>query len=194
MLNFPDDRDLIKSLVEGNLQAYKTLFLKYNKKLYYFAYGLLKSKEDAEEVVHDIFVKIWEKKDGLNADLSFNGYICTLTKNHVYNLLRKKRYDQTYKKHLLVHSDTTHNETENSIILADLEHYYQDAIERLPPRRKLIFTLSRNEGLSHKEIAEQLNISENTVKEQMSQALKFLKEYLVLNKGAITLLFLISNN
>ena len=191
-MSIHSEKDLVERLSNGDIHAFKILFANYHKKLYTFAFHLLHSREDAEEVVHDVFVKIWENKAGLKSDSSFHGYICTIAKNLIYNLLRKKSYENRYIRKMEKLLPGFHNETEDDIMSADLEHLYKEAIEKLPPRRKLIYNLSRDKGMSYQDISVQLHISENTVKEQMSQALKFLKEYLAFHKVTIVSFFLLS--
>lgn len=187
-----NEKDLVERVSRGDIHAFKIIFSTYHKKLHTFAFHLLHSREDAEEVVHDVFVKVWVNRESLRSDLSFNGYICTISKNLIYNLLRKRSYENLYIKKMGKILSDFHNETEDDILSADLEHLYKEAIDKLPPRRKLIFTLSRDKGMSYQDISMQLHISENTVKEQMSQALKFLKQYLAFHKVTIISFFLLS--
>ncbi len=81
------------------MEAFKTLFNRYYKKLYHFSLGLLKSREDAEEMVHDVFVKVWENRTNLKEALSFNAYLLTIARNRIYNQLRQKQYEKSYKKY-----------------------------------------------------------------------------------------------
>lgn len=172
------DQQLLKSLRKGDLFAFDQLFAKYSKKLYYFAKGYLDSKEDAEGLVQEVFIKIWEKRKELKEHLSFNAYLYTITFNAIRKFFRKKAREKKYLESYLENFDGTHNEPAMDIEYKSLRELADKAIEKLPKRRKEIFILSRNEGLSNEEIASRLHISKNTVENQMTQALKFLREQL----------------
>ena len=172
------DKLLVVNLKKGNVRAFDKLFEKYSRKLYYFAIGYLKSEEDAEEIVQDIFVKIWENRNELNELLSFNSYLFTIAKNTMLNRIRKKVNEQNYKEYLKNCSTIEHNSTMNEVIFADLERFTDKAIEKLPPRRRQIYVLSRKEGLTYKEIAAQMEISKKTVEIQMSKAIAYMNNFL----------------
>lgn len=166
---------LIDKVKEGDSKAFEELYYIYSERLYYFALRYLKTKEDAEGLVQDIFIKVWENRNGLKQGLSFNAYLFTIAKNTIFNQHRKKVNENTYKEYLRNYIDQYHNKTENDVVLADMKKRIDKSIESLPPQRKLIFQLSRNEGLSYKEIASRLNISEKTVEAHMRLTLKTLR-------------------
>ncbi len=166
---------LIDKVKEGDSKAFEELYYIYSERLYYFSLRYLKNREDAEGLVQEIFIKVWENRNGLKQGLSFNAYLFTIAKNTIFNQHRKKVNENAYKEYLRNYLDQHHNKTENDIILADMKKRIDKSIESLPPQRKLIFQLSRNEGLSYKEIAAQLNISEKTVEAHMRLALKTLR-------------------
>lgn len=172
------DRLLVESLKKGDLFAFDQLFTKYSQKLYYFAKSYLDSKEDAEGLVQDVFLKIWEKRRELKEHLSFNAYLYTVTFNAIRKYFRKKTREKKYLDNYLENFDGTHNETAMDIEYNNLRELADKAIEKLPEKRKMVFLLSRHEGLNNEEIANRLQISKNTVENQMTQALKFLREKL----------------
>ncbi|MCB2196372.1 MAG: RNA polymerase sigma-70 factor [Bacteroidetes bacterium] len=166
---------LIDKVKEGDSKAFEELYYIYSERLYYFALRYLKTKEDAEGLVQEIFIRVWENRNGLKRGLSFNAYLFTIAKNTIFNQHRKKVNENAYKEYLKNYIDQHHNKTENDVVLADMKTRIDKSIESLPPQRKLIFQLSRNEGLSYKEIASKLNISEKTVEAHMRLALKTLR-------------------
>lgn len=172
------DDDLIALLKKDDSIAFETLYLRYSEKLYYFAIRYLKSKEDAEGLVQDIFTKIWEIRKNLNSGQSFSSFLFTIAKNTIFNKHRKKLNENAYREHLRNYFDEVYDKTENDIILADMKARIDKSVEKFPPQRKLIYQLSREEGLSYKEIAKQLGISEKTIEAHIRLALKTLRSAL----------------
>lgn len=169
---------LVKSLQKGDLKAFDELFLKYNKKLYYFAKGYLGSNEDTEGLVQEVFIKIWERREDLKEYLSFNSYIFTITYRAILKHFRNKSREKKHMDQFLSDFIDKNNETSAEVEYNDLLKLANKAIEKLPEKRKLVFKLSRNEGLTNLEIAKQLHISKRTVENHIQQALKFLREQL----------------
>jgi RNA polymerase sigma-70 factor (ECF subfamily) len=170
------DYKLVKSLKKGDLFAFDQLFSKYSKKLYYFAKGYLGSKEDAEGLVQEVFLLVWNKRKELKEHLSFNAFLYTVTYNAIRKYFRKKARAKKYLDNFLEDYDGKHNKTIADIEYNNLQELANKAIEKLPEKRKLIFKLSRHEGLSNMEIAKRLDISKKTVENQIHSALKFLRE------------------
>lgn len=173
-----DEGTLVTKVREGEVWAFNRLFSLYSPRLFHFAVGYLKSKEDAEEIVQDVFVKVWERRQHLRAELSFKAYVFKIAFNAILNQIRKKGSERAYHTHLQVTREPLHNETEEGIFLADLEGLSARAIDQLPSRRQLIYRMSRQDGLSHQQIADHLRISPKTVEAQMGEALKFLRRQL----------------
>lgn len=172
------DRLLITSLKNGDITSFDKLFAKYSEKLYLFAVGYLKKQEDAEGLVQEVFIKVWEKRLKLREDLSFKSFLFTIAYNTIVDHFRKWSKEEECLEHFRKTLDLYHNEPEKKVEYSDLEELALKTIEKLPPKRKLIYQLSRQEELTNKEIAERLKISIKTVEYHMSQALKFLKEQL----------------
>jgi len=170
------DYELVKSLKRGDLFAFDKLFSKYSKKLYYFAKGYLGSKEDAEGLVQEVFLMVWNKRKELKEHLSFNAFLYTVTYNAIRKYFRKKAREKKYLDRFLVDYDGKYNKTVADIEYNNLLELANEAIEKLPEKRKLIFQLSRHKGLSNMEIAKRLDISKKTVENQIHSALKFLRE------------------
>ncbi|MGK7394763.1 MAG: RNA polymerase sigma-70 factor [Candidatus Cyclobacteriaceae bacterium M3_2C_046] len=179
------NKNLIKKLKNGDVKALNIIFNKYRQSIFYFTYQHIRSKEDTEELILDVFLKIWENREQINEDLSFDNYIYTITKNNLINFLRKKSPVFTGLDFCTPESITDH-QTEESIYLNDLSALTKIAISNLPPKRQQIFELSRLSGLSNQEIAKKMNISVKTVEAQMTKALHFLKKYLHSNSDYIS--------
>jgi RNA polymerase sigma-70 factor (ECF subfamily) len=167
---------LVRELSKGNLLAFNTLFRKYSGRLYRFAYGYLKSVEESEELVQEVFTIIWEKRAGLKEELSFKSFLFTISFNIIRKHFRTQNYLFNYLKDKLETDTDTH--TSQKIIYNSLFQYITELVNKLPDRRKEIFIKSRFEGLSIKEISEDLKISHKTVENQLTIALKFIRENL----------------
>jgi len=141
--------------------------------LYRFAYGYLKSDAEAEELVQEVFTKIWEKRADLKEELSFKSYLFTISFNIIRKHFRKKAYLADYLKYGL--SDDVDIHTLESVDYESLFRYLNELVQRLPDRRKEIFIRSRFEGVSIEEIAKELKISHKTVENQLTDALRFLR-------------------
>ena len=170
------DYKFVKSLKKGDLFAFDQLFLKYRKKLYYFAKGYLGSKEDAEGLVQEVFLMVWNKRKELKEHLSFNAFLYTVTYNAIRKYFRKKAREKKYLDKFLEDYEGNCNKTVTDIEYHNLEELANKTIEKLPQKRKLIFQLSRHEGLTNMEISKRLDISKKTVENQIHLALKLLKE------------------
>lgn len=169
---------LIKAFKEGNEQAFEKLFEQYHKKLYAFLFRLLNSKEDAEEIVQETFIKIWEKREDFNEGYPFQSFLFKIAKNAFLNLNRKKVNRKVFEDHLNFLNEISSGNTDDYIIFKETTEIINTVIGGLPPKRKEIFLLRRIEGLSRKEIANKLEISIITVDSQLLKANKYLKEEL----------------
>lgn len=168
--------------------AFDQLFSKYSKKLYYFAKGYLGSKEDAEGLVQEVFLMVWNKRKELKEHLSFNAFLYTVTYNAIRKYFRKKAREKKYLDRFLVDYDGKYNKTVTDIEYNNLLELANEAIEKLPEKRKLIFQLSRHKGLSNMEIAKRMGVSKKTVENQIHSAFKFLREQFG-KETLLTLLF-----
>ena len=172
------EKEIIGRVIKGDQNAFAALYDTYAEKLYYFSLRFLKSKEDAENLTQEVFVKIWETRDRLNPEYSFNAYLFTIARNTIFNIHRKKMNELAYRDYLGFHVDFNHSKTENDVFLNDLQSHLDKCVETLPAQRKKVFEMSRKEGLSHKEIAQQLNISEKTIETHIRLGLKTIRDVL----------------
>lgn len=169
------ERSLVAALRQGAQEAFNQLFFAYEKKLYFFAYQLLQSHADAEEVVQEVFLRIWDKRNTLDEQRSFNAYLITIAKNIIYNRASRRVVEHAYREYLQRAVPSVRHHTEEVVNFSDLNTISHRFIDQLPEKRRKIFLLSRFEGLNNREIAKQLNISVSTVENQMNKALKALR-------------------
>ncbi|MFV0507550.1 MAG: RNA polymerase sigma factor [Bacteroidales bacterium] len=184
------DIELIKLIQNNDKVAFYHIYEKYSKRLYWFVFKLIKQKEDAEGLVQDVFVKIWESRHSIDEHSSFKSFLFTIAYNSTISLLRKKASEI---KHLEELKSFQNIDKSPSIIddihFKELNSKVQSLLAKLTPRQAEIFRLSREDGLSHDEIAKKLDISVNTVKKHISNTLLFLKSE-INNNLIINLLFI----
>lgn len=175
-----DEDQLIAQLRQGDKNSFTQLYEKYWRQVYNFSRLYLTNKSTAEEVVQEVFVKVWESHDFIREDENFKGLLFIITRNLIFNRHRKSVNEDFYKMTVLSAMENTSFNLEEEIEAKNLGEYIDQLIEELPPRRREIFNMSRKENKSYKEIAEYLNISEKTVENQISEALKYLRKNILL--------------
>jgi RNA polymerase sigma-70 factor (family 1) len=173
------ERELMQRCVEGDRKAFATLYSHYAPLLYKAVYPLTnRSKEDTEEIIQELFVKIWDRRDNMLTIQSFRPFIFRLARNKVIDWYRK---NESKKNYCTFYSENYRDEAVSVTDDLLFEEYYaiaMDAIARLPSRQKQIFNLRHTEDLSLSEIAGELQISLHAVKKQLYQATRFVREYL----------------
>jgi RNA polymerase sigma-70 factor (ECF subfamily) len=168
------EAELIENVKAGMVSAFDKLFEIYSLKLYSFAFSILKSREDAEDVVQHTFFKVWEKRENINSNLVFKSFLFTIAYNISIDLLRARLKEKSYRENILVQASSNYT-LEDRIELGDLLYRITKIAEDLPPRKREIYLLSRVHNLSHSEIAEKLNISLKTVENGIGYSLKYIK-------------------
>ena len=171
------EREIVEEVKEGSASAFDKLYETYCNKLNNFAFSILKSKEDAEEVVQNTFLKIWEKHQGIDSQYVFKSYMFTIAYNESVDILRKRLKEIHYRENILDKATSNYNLGE-AIEFGDLLEHVKQIVKELPPRKNEIYQLSRIHHLSYKEIAEKLNISVKTVENGINFSIKFIKKRL----------------
>lgn len=171
-----NELQLVKKLAEGDFNAFDALFKFYHKKLYHFALSLLKNSEDAEDVVQEVFVRIWENRDNIKIRHSFKSFLFTIAYNIIVNQLRKRMADVRFREKLEKNIQTDLTREADHLVYMELDNRFRTVLSQLPPQRKRIYKMHRDLKMTYKEIGQKLNISPNTVRNQFSEALKFLQE------------------
>lgn len=188
-----EDKALLIRLSEGDEIAFVKIYNQYRHKIFTYAWQLSKSADTAEEIVQEVFIRIWQKRAQINTELSFNAYIRKITLNHVLNHLKKVAREKSLQEEVFQLIEHSTSRTEDKLLEKELRTIYTDAIARLPAQKKLIYQMSRTEELSHEEIALKLDISKNTVKNHMVEASRFIREYVRKNAGVIGFIVASSN-
>ncbi len=179
-----EDTEHIIALKQDCKESFTFLYNKYCDQIYRFSRLYLTGTDSVEEVVQEVFIKLWESREFISEKDNFKGLLFIITRNLIFNKHRKRVNEDFYKMTVLSAMESTYD-IEEEIEAKNLSEYIDQLIEELPPRRRQIFNLSRKEHLSYKEIANLLNISEKTVENQISEAIKYLRQNI-----ALLLLFL----
>lgn len=182
--NFSEERSLILRLIEGDEDAFCELYATYKNRLIYFAMRFLKSREYAEDVFQDAFTVVWQSRRFINPDASFSSYLYTIMRNRILNQLRNAANEEKLKESILSQALDYTEDNKREVMLNDLKSLISHALQQLTPRQREIFEMSREAQLSHKEIADKLGISINTVQEHISTSLKLIRTYLIKYSGS----------
>lgn len=182
--NFSEERSLILRLIEGDEDAFCELYATYKNRLIYFAMRFLKSREYAEDVFQYAFTVVWQSRRFINPDASFSSYLYTIMRNRILNQLRNAANEEKLKESILSQALDYTEDTKREVMLNDLKSLISHALQQLTPRQREIFEMSREAQLSHKEIADKLGISVNTVQEHISTSLKLIRTYLIKYSGS----------
>lgn len=183
------DQDLLKLIAEGCERSFRKLYDLYAGKVYTMAIGYLRSPMSAQDTVQDVFIKIWEKRHSLTEIDNLPAYLHVITRNLLINQLQKKIplfTGSELTKHTI--PDDRH-QPQQQLDYRELTMLIFRAVEQLPQRQQQVYRLSREQGLSHQQIAKELNLSYDTVREHMSKALKSIRATLEHQYGQLGLLF-----
>jgi len=168
-------KDYIVGLKNGEIEAFDRLYEVYCDRLFLFAKAVLKNKEDSEEVVQEVFLRIWQNRKEIDEHSSFRSYLFTIAYHLIVDCYRNRLKEKKFKELLEANVKDADTGIEKDIEFSELDEILNKAVEQLPPRRKEIYNMRRMYGFTINEIARRLKISPHTVKNQMAHALKFLK-------------------
>lgn len=169
------DQQLIKLLTNGDNIAYTEIYNRYKRLLYLFAYKRLGEKEEVWDAVHEVFLSLWLNHESLVVTHTLSTYLHTAVRNKIANIISHKQICARYLDSFATYLAVEHNYTDYRVRQKELESLIETEINALPVKMREVFEMSRKAGYNRKQIAELLNLSEETVKAQMYQALKRLK-------------------
>ena len=164
---------IIMKVAEGDSKAFTKLYNHYKEPGIRFSMAIVKDEEEAENMLHKVFIKIWNRREQINPELNFNSYIFTCLRNLAFDYLKKMERSQTMQHQYLQMMEEDHHrnsDTEEAKIVL-----LRNAMNSLPAKRKMILKLNVEDGKSYQEIAEMMRISKNTVKNQLVKAKQYLR-------------------
>ncbi len=174
-----NEQETVTRLKAGDEKAFSETYRRYWRQVYNFTQLYITSSTDVAEVVQEVFVKLWESRDKLDATKNLDGLLFIMTRNLIFNHSRKNLSREAFKIHVLASMETSYS-IDKEIEADDLRTHIEKIVSLMPPRRQLVFRMSREQHLSRKEIARRLSITEKAVDRSLTLALDFLKEHLPL--------------
>ena len=172
------DEELMHEIKAGNMLAFDELYRKYIKRLYRFSYSILKSREEAENIVQNVFLNLWQNREKADKISSVKYYVFTIAYNSAISIIRKKARESQFIEYVKTLQDMKEEPVDLQFEYKELDERVSAIINSLPVRQKEVYQLHRIEGLKYDEISERLNISINTIENHMSRALKTIREKL----------------
>lgn len=171
--------DVLRRIAEGDEQSFTALYHRYSNKVYTYLLRMTRSHEIAEELLYDIFTKLWTGRELITEIQNMDSFLSKVAYNKAISFFRytaSQRKMQQYVARQMEHA--TVDDAADKLLDSEARELLQEAIRQLSPQRKLVFTLSREQGLTHEQIARRLNLSTQTVKKTMSHALQSIREFL----------------
>lgn len=182
------DEELMQEIKADNMFAFDILYKKYCKRVFKFAFSILKSPEESENLVQDVFLNLWENRLNVEKNSSIKSYVFTITYNSAVSIIRKKVRESEFVEYLKSLQEVGEESVDIALEYKELTDKLERILNELPQRQKEVYLMHRVEGLKYNEIAERLNISVNTIENHMSRALKTIRQKLG-NYSLIAILF-----
>jgi RNA polymerase sigma-70 factor (ECF subfamily) len=174
----PEESEWIALLANDSEYAFEHLYGRYANRVYKLAMRYLKSAELSQEIVQDVFLKLWFERKNIKLDRSLEAWLLTVAKNKLINQFKKLTYERSRQENFKVQNYTDVSEGENKLMTAEYDKYFTNLVNSLPQMQKQVFHFAKIDGLSHNEIATRLNISPLTVKTHIARAMEKIKKSL----------------
>ncbi len=172
-----EESELLKRLREGDEDAFESLFYIYKERLYLFALKFVKSNDQACDIIHDVFVKVWENRAQINIQSNFSSFLHTICKNLILNLLKQASRKESLRLEIIQYKSRNQNTLEEEMDFKEYQKLASEAVNQLPPRRKEVFKMCKFDGKTYNQTASDLGISRNAVKDHIVKASRFIKGY-----------------
>lgn len=172
------DKQIVEQLRGGSKEAFRLLFDELGPKIHAFAFSYLKNEADAEELLQDVFLKLWEIRSSLDSTRNIKSFLFKICINLIYDFIRRKNIEQAYLDFSGKNNPSFSDNTWHEVIYNDMLNNLHQLVSAMPEQRQRIFRLSKEDGFSNEEIAKQLDLSRRTVENQLYRAVSFLKDKL----------------
>jgi RNA polymerase sigma-70 factor (ECF subfamily) len=185
------EKELLSQVREGDVRAFERIYKSYSPRLYGSIFRIVKSVPVTEELLQDVFQRVWEHRKTIDVNLSFKSYLFTIARNLVYDYFNKASRQKLMERYLQAKEMSSSDAFRNQLEEKESEQLLEKAIHQLPPQRRLVYTLCKIEGRSYDEVSRTLGISVSTISDHMVKAAKSIKVY-YLSKALLYFLFLAS--
>lgn len=176
--SFLSDKQLFKEVSEGDERAFQHLFTRYYPRMISFAGMMVKSPYAAEEIVQEVFIRLWEQREVLAEVKSPENFVFIVIRNHTFNYLRAAANEQNRREQLWEALQQRAADETITLEMQEADQFFEKILAKLSPQQQKIFRMSREEGFSHQQIADELQLSKDTVKKHIANSLKVFKSYL----------------
>lgn len=172
------DRQLFMEVSEGDERAFQHIFTRYYPRMISFAGMMVKSPYAAEEIVQEVFIRLWEQREVLAEVKSPENFVFIVIRNHTFNYLRAAANEQNRREQLWEALQQRAADETITLEMQEADQFFEKILAKLSPQQQKIFRMSREEGFSHQQIADELQLSKDTVKKHIANSLKVFKTYL----------------
>lgn len=179
--------DVLLRLGDGDEQAFAEVYDRYSPRIFGSILKLVKDRNVAEDLLQDVFVKVWHKRAEIDPARSFTSFLFTVARNQVYNYMRRASLEVQVAAYITAQTSESYQHVEEQVHYSESEKAIWEAIDRLPSRRKLVYIRCKIEGRSYDEVAEELGVTVAAVNAHIVKATKAIKAHLRLNDSAILL-------
>jgi RNA polymerase sigma-70 factor (family 1) len=186
-----EESTLLSLLAQNSEYAFQLVFDRYRNNIYKVAMMYVKSPVIAEEIVQDVFLKLWFQRKPLTEIRSLESWFFTLTKNLTLNCMKKIAHEWTAREKWITQNNLSENNADDKILNAEYQQLFQQAIAHLSPQQQQVYKMAKEQGLSYDDISRQLSISPLTVKTHMARALASMRLFLQQN-GDLSILLIIA--
>lgn len=189
--SLPNEKELLSRIAAGDETAFRVIYDNYRRKIYAYTIRLTESEAIADDIIQDVFMKVWVNRQSLESIDNFNAWLHTVARNHIADVMKIIAKARVSHQQWAKAANGITNITEETITDKENQQLLQQALNRLSPQQRLIYHLTRHEGTKHADIAGQLQISRNTVKTHLVHALRSIRSYLQLNSDNVLLIITI---
>ncbi|WP_433901150.1 RNA polymerase sigma factor [Sphingobacterium puteale] len=181
-----EEKEMLSDLRLGSQTAFRQIYSLYSGRIYLNIRKMVKSEQDAAELLQEVFIKVWDKRELIDPEQSFRSYLFQIAKYTVYNFIRKNSLEKQIQAYLSLHNTQLYTHVEEQLNEKQDEQWLSQTIEQLPPQRRLIYRLCKIEGKSYAEVSTLLRISTSTINDHIVKATKYIKErHGVLDKSTL---------
>ncbi|MBV8252732.1 MAG: sigma-70 family RNA polymerase sigma factor [Chitinophaga sp.] len=178
MERMPSEEEVLYRMRDGDESAFSSIYRHYHPGLYVYLLRFCKVPSLAEDLVHDVFLKVWEIRERINPQLSFSSYLYRIARNHVLKTIHKLADDHALRTQLFMQLQEREHSNETDVLSKEYNRLFQEAFAGLTAQRQNVFRLCRQEGKSYDEAAAILGISRNAVKKHMVMSMRFIQDYI----------------